>query len=136
MLHIYKNSAEVRKKVLKLETCCTEFVTSYIPKRHQKIHDENSYTNCQHFNRLYCGANDLNKHIFDCTASSRDLDDFKPSFTSQQNKFELQNLIEREFQSIDTKSQNLKIASETYDIEPKTIDVEAESENNMWRPLA
>ena len=36
----------------------------------------------------------LNKHIFKCTAISYDSDDFILSFTSQQNKFDLQNLTE------------------------------------------
>lgn len=62
--------------------------------------------------------NHLNKHIFECTAISYDSDDFILPFTSQQNKFELQNLTETESQTIYIESQNLEIEPETLDIDP------------------
>ena len=92
--HSCKNNTEVYKKVRKCETCCKEFVTPSKLKHHQKIHDENSPTNCQHCDKVYYHVDHLNKHIFECTAISYDSDDFILSFTSQQNKFELQNLTE------------------------------------------
>ena len=74
-----KRNAEVHKKVCKYETCCKEFVT---PSRlkHQKIHDENASTNCQHCGNVYHHVDHLNKQIFECAASSHDSDDFLTKF--------------------------------------------------------
>ena len=116
--HSCKNNTEVHKKIHKYETCCKEFVTPSKLKRHQKIHDENSPTNCQHCDKVYYRVDHLNKHIFECTAISYDSDDFILSFTSQQNKFELQNLTVTESQTIYIESQNLEIEPETLDIDP------------------